>query len=203
MADTRVKICGLTRAQDAEAAVVAGAAYLGFVFAPSPRQVRADSVVAWLDPLREAAELVGVFRDQAIDFVRRTIEELDLDLVQLHGSEEGSQWLELPVRILAVRTVRGESVSPSRFGGSAWAELLDSDSEQGGGSGRGFDWSVAADEARKHRVFLAGGLDPENVEHAIQELHPFAVDLSSGVESSPGIKDPAKMRAFCEAVRRS
>jgi phosphoribosylanthranilate isomerase len=203
MAESRVKICGLTRAEDALCAVEAGASYLGFVFAPSPRRVTAEQILPWLDPLREAVELVGVFRDQDLEFVRRTQELLDLDLVQLHGSERGDEWLELPVRLVAARSVGDAGLDPERFGGLAWAEILDTASAQGGGSGRSFDWELAVEPARRKRIFLAGGLDAENVGQAIDRVRPFAVDVSSGVESAPGVKDPQKLREFCAAVRRS
>lgn len=202
MTEPRIKICGLTRESDAQAAIEAGATYLGFVFAPSPRQVTAHEIRPWLEALRPHAELVGVFRDQTLEFVEDTLEELDLDLVQLHGAEEGSAWMKLPVRSLVARAVAGGSLGPERFGGAAWAEVLDSASAQGGGSGQSFDWSLAVGRARDRRVFLAGGLDASNVATAIELVQPFAVDVSSGVEGKPGLKDHGKLREFCAAVLR-
>ena len=194
---TRVKICGITRPEDARCAVEAGADYLGLVLAEnSARTVRAADVASWLEDVRDPAEVVGVFRDQPLDEVLAAIDLLDLDFVQLHGRETGAEWTRLPVRMIEARVV-GDRVPPARFAGAAWAHLLDG----GAGSGRTFDWSLATEMARAERVFLAGGLDPENVTGAVRAVRPFAVDVASGTESVPGVKDPARVRAFVEAVR--
>lgn len=198
----RIKICGLCRPEDMRAAVEAGAHYLGLVFAASsPRTVSVDDVADWLGDARGECETVGVFRDQPAGEVEEIALRLDLDLVQLHGGEEGPTWRRLPVRMIEAQVIEpGMDALPApRLEGVAWARLLDS----GAGSGRVFDWSLAEGAARAERLFLAGGLDPENVEEAIRRVVPFAVDVSSGVESSPGRKDPQKIQRFVEAVRRA
>lgn len=194
----RVKFCGLTRPEDARfASTDCGADYLGFVFAPgSPRRVDPEALAVWIEDVRADAEVVGVFRDQSIDEVLDAIDRFDLDFVQLHGHESGREWKRLPVRMLEARIV-DDGLAPARFAGAAWAHLLDS----GAGSGRIFDWSVAIDIARAERVFLAGGLDPDNVAEAVRKVRPFAVDVASGVEIEPGVKDHGRMRRFVDAVR--
>ena len=199
MSRTRVKICGLTCLEDAHLAAELGADYLGLVFAESPRKLRVDEVLEWIDDCREGVELVGVFQNHSIQEVISTVERLDLDLAQLHGDEEGSEWNALPVRIIEARSVDATGVRPSRLEG-AWANLLDTASAQGGGSGRVFDWSRAVAAMKERRSFVAGGLTPSNVGELIATISPFAVDVSSGVEASPGRKDPDKLRAFFEAV---
>jgi phosphoribosylanthranilate isomerase len=197
----RVKICGLCRREDALRAVEAGADYLGFVFAPgSPRRVRADDIAPWLDEVRLGAELVGVFRDQEPREVEALVEGLDLDLVQLHGREEGEAWLRLPVRVVEARPVGAVGVAASRLGEAAWADLLDTEDPRGGGTGRSFDWTRAAAVAHHRRIFLAGGLDPGNVAAAVAAVRPFAVDVSSGVEESPGRKDAKALLDFMKAI---
>ena len=194
----RVKFCGLTRADDARfASETCGADYLGFVFVPgTPRRVDPESLATWIEEVRGDAEVVGVFRDQPVDEVLAAIDRFDLDFVQLHGRESGREWKRLPVRMLEARIV-DNVLPPPRFAGAAWAHVLDA----GAGSGRTFDWSVAVETARSERVFLAGGLEPENVARAIRQVRPFAVDVASGVEAAPGVKDHEKMRRFVEAVR--
>jgi len=193
----RIKICGLTHPEDMAHAVDCGADYVGLVFAQSPRRVDERELAAWLEDARGDAEVVGVFRDESVERVIETIERFDLDFVQLHGAESGEAWRRLPVRLIEARIVEERGPRPSRFGGAAWAELLDS----GAGSGRTFEWALARAATRATRVFLAGGLDPSNVAAAIAAAGPFAVDASSRLESSPGRKDAARVRAFCEAVR--
>jgi phosphoribosylanthranilate isomerase len=198
MQECRVKICGLTRPEDVVASVAAGADFLGFVFAPgSPRRVDARELASWLEDVRGDREVVGVFRDQSVQEVLACVEICDLDFVQLHGEEHGDAWKRLPVRLIEARIVHVGQVAQARFAGAAWAQLLDS----GAGSGRAFDWSSAERVARADRVFLAGGLHPGNVGAAIQQVRPFAVDVSSGVEVRPGQKDPHALRAFVDSVR--
>ncbi len=196
---TRLKICGITTEEDARAAVDAGADYLGLVFAAgSPRRVD-PSRLGWLDSLRESVELVGVFRDQSPEEVEDLALSLDLDFVQLHGAESGESWRRMPVRVVEAAVVEGGILPPPRLAGIAWARLLDG----GAGSGVAFDWAAAATVARSERLFLAGGLDPTNVGRAIEQLRPFAVDVSSGVELSPGRKDPERIRAFAQVLREA
>ena len=193
----RIKICGLTHPGDMAHAVRCGADFVGLVFASGPRRVDEASLGDWLEDARGDAEVVGVFRDESYERVLETVERFDLDFVQLHGQERGERWQHLPVRLIEARMVELGAVRGGRFAGAAWAELLDS----GAGSGTPFDWALAREAARATRVFVAGGLDPDNVAMAIDAARPFAVDASSRLESSLGRKDPERVRAFCEAVR--
>ena len=195
----RVKICGLTHPDDMRHAIDCGADFVGLVFAASPRQVDVERLGSWLEAARGHAEVVGVFRDASPESVLAAIERFDLDLVQLHGDERGEAWQHLPVRMIEARLLREGELAPPRFPGAAWAEMLDS----GAGSGRPFDWALAAAPSRAHRVFLAGGLDPDNVEAAILRARPFAVDASSRLERAPGRKDADAVARFCAAVQRA
>jgi phosphoribosylanthranilate isomerase len=202
IAPVRVKICGLTNAQDAAHAAACGADFLGFVFAAGPRQVEIAQLAQWLDQVRGACEVVGVFRDAPLAEVEAAIERLDLDLVQLHGQERGPEWLALPVRVIQARAVDAAGVAQSRLDSGAWADLLDTASERGGGgTGKSFDWSLAVPVARSRRTFLAGGLTPNSVADAVRCVRPFAVDVASGVELGPGRKDPAKVAQFIQQAR--
>jgi phosphoribosylanthranilate isomerase len=194
--NVRVKICGLRDAESMVHAIQSGADYVGLVFTESPRRVNPDEVATWLDDARNGAEVVGVFRDQPRGQVGDIIEQLDLDFVQLHGGESGEEWHDLPIRLIEAGVV-DEAPPALRFPGRSWAHLLDS----GAGSGITFSWTMAAPVARAQRVFLAGGLKPENVAEAIRIAMPFAVDVSTGVESSPGVKDAEAVAAFVAAAK--
>ncbi len=206
MSRTRIKICGLTSIDDAQLAVDLGADALGFVFWPeSPRFItpeRAGLIVATLPRFVTA---VGVFVNQSPDHVRRTVEEVGLGAVQLHGDEPADQWTTLPCQTIKAVGV-DEAFDPASL--TAWPStilpLLDViDPECRGGTGKSIDWTRAAAAARSRRVVLAGGLRPDNVERAIDVVAPFAVDVSSGVERKPGVKDGDRLRAFVAAVARA
>jgi len=194
---TRVKICGITRPEDALAVAGAGADFLGLVLTKSPRQVDPSVAASWLECIRDSLEVVGVFRDASFQQVIELTEQLDLDFVQLHGTETGEEWHRLPVRLIEARIVQQDRLPPTRFAGAAWAELLDA----GAGSGSTFDWKIAATTARERRTFLAGGLTVDNVSEAIETVQPFAVDVSSGVEDSPGVKNHVALKQFVQACR--
>ena len=202
---TRIKICGVTRLEDALAAVAAGADALGFVFhRASPRCVepgQAREIIRNLPPL---VTPVGVFVNRGIQEVRRIAEECGLQALQFHGDEspEYCDWFRLPV-IKAVRVRGPESLEEVRDY-AVGAVLLDAyDPSAAGGTGRSFDWEWGRGAAPHRPLILAGGLTPENVAEAVAAAAPFGVDVSTGVESTPGRKDPAKVRAFAEAVRRA
>jgi phosphoribosylanthranilate isomerase len=193
-----VKICGITRMEDAEAAVALGAGAIGFVFWPqSPRAIdfeRARSIVAGLPPFVTA---VGVFVNQAPAFVNDVAARVGLGAVQLHGDERIDilEQIERPV-VKAVTMGGNEDAWPARV-----RLLIDAyDPDQRGGTGRTVDWSRAAAIAARRPVLLAGGLNALNVAEAIRTVRPFGIDVSSGVESSPGVKDHARLRALFEAV---
>ena len=198
---TRVKICGITRIEDALLAARLGAAAVGFVCWPgSPRYVspgRARGIVRALPPLVAS---VGVFVNQPDDEVEAIAREAALDLVQLHGDEPVESCLRF-----GRRAIKSVAVTDG-FDPSSWPEsvtlLADaSDPLRRGGTGRTADWEAVARVARRRPVFLAGGLNPGNVARAITSVRPYAIDLSSGVEHAPGIKDPALMCALFDAVR--
>jgi phosphoribosylanthranilate isomerase len=196
-----VKICGMTRAEDALAAVDAGADAIGFVFWPqSPRFVdpyRARSIAAMLPPL---VTPVGVFVDQPAEYVNGVAALVPLGAVQLHGDEDAA-YADRIVRPV-IKAIAVGDVAPQVSG---WPDrvtmLLDvHDPARRGGTGRTVDWGVASGIARQRRALLAGGLTPENVAQAIADVQPFGIDVSSGVERSPGVKDHARIRALFEAV---
>ena len=208
-----IKFCGLTRAEDAEYAVSLGAAYVGVIFADSPRRVAPAQASAVIAGVRGRARTVGVFGPASVETIGTLASDTGLDVVQLHGDPS----------VAVVEHVR------SRFDGEVWAAVRIAGHElpaeaapllgvadavvldakipgQLGGTGQTFDWDgVARSLDRRQiraRVVLAGGLNPENVAHAVRVVAPDVVDVSSGVESAPGIKDHARMRAFSDAVRR-
>ena len=194
-----VKICGITRLQDAEAAVSLGANALGFVFWPgSPRFVdpyRARAIVAALPPFVSA---VGLFVNQPAEHIAGVASLVRLGAVQLHGDETPAD-----AAVIRRPVVRALSLAAAASGLDLWPPhvtvLLDAhDPERRGGTGRTIDWDEAAAIARRRRVVLAGGLNPENIADAIARVRPFGVDVSSGVESAPGIKDVARLKALFE-----
>ncbi len=201
----RVKVCGITRREDAEAAVAAGADALGFMFyAPSPRCVSVEAAAAICRALPPFISKVGVFVDADPAFLHEAADRCGLDVLQLHGDEtpEYCQQCELPV-IRAFR-VRGPETLTSLAGFATAAWLLDSYVPgHRGGTGAVFNWELAAAAVALGRpVILAGGLSPENVARAVQQVRPYAVDVSSGVECAPGRKDPQRLAAFVNEAKR-
>jgi phosphoribosylanthranilate isomerase len=205
--DIKVKVCGITNALDARAAVEAGADALGFIFyEKSPRYVApavAASIIAELPPLVTA---VGVFVNEGLATVRSVMETCGLAMAQLHGDENASYCRELARPAMKAFRLkdRGSLLALAEYQGRGGVRgfVLDTFSELAyGGTGRTLDWSLAADVAKSTTILLAGGLTPENVTEAIRTVHPYGVDVSSGVEAAPGKKDHAKIRAFVEAVR--
>lgn len=205
MATTRIKICGITRPEDAQAAVVGGADAIGMVFyRESPRAVsaeRAREIVAVVPPF---VTIVGLFVDEPASGVLRILEDVPIDLLQFHGEEppEYCRQFDRPwIKALRVRPgvdIWGESV---RYR-SGRGVLLDTWHEgRAGGTGKTFDWEQAREAPQP--VVLAGGLDAANVGDAITMLRPAAVDVSSGVESAPGIKDVTAIQRFIEAVKNA
>jgi phosphoribosylanthranilate isomerase len=205
MARTRVKICGLTRLEDAEQAVRLGADALGFVFWPgSPRAVSPDTARAISRALPAWAVRVGVFVSAPPGDVARVAEIVGLDVVQLHGDEEPADYERIGRRLIkAVSLASNEAVSAAIALPATVTPLVDaSEPARRGGTGQRADWLRAARVARQRPILLAGGLTPENVAEAIDAVSPWAVDVSSGVEAAPGIKSPDRLRAFLRAVNR-
>jgi len=195
-----VKICGITSEEDALLAVAMGADAVGFVFAPSPRQMSPAAVSAIVRRLPPEVLTVGVFRDERAQRVVEIINRGGLKAAQLHGQESREDCGYVSERVPLV--IRGFAAGDSRlqhadeYGASII--LLDAPSP---GSGKVFDWRLAEGALRGRRLVLAGGLDAANVGEAIRTVHPWGVDVSTGVESAPGHKDPTKIRAFVQAAR--
>jgi phosphoribosylanthranilate isomerase len=205
--EIKVKVCGITNAEDALAAIEAGADALGFIFyEKSPRYVVpavAANIIAGLPPL---VTPVGVFVNEGLATVRSIMETCRLAMAQLHGDENVSYCRELArpaMKALRLKD-RGSLLALAEYQGRGGVRgfVLDTFSELAyGGTGQITDWGLAADVAKSTPILLAGGLTPENVTEAIRIVRPYGVDVSSGVESAPGKKDHAKMRAFVDAVR--
>jgi phosphoribosylanthranilate isomerase len=204
---TKVKICGITNAEDAMAAVEAGADALGFVFyRKSPRYIEptlARQIVMSLPPL---VIPVGVFVDEDQHLVRSLMDDCGLAVAQLHGTESAIYCKELGRTVLKALRVKDRStfLALAEFRGRAGVRgfILDAFSNEAyGGTGQVIDWQLASEAAKAANVLLAGGLTPDNVEKAILAVRPYGVDVSSGVEQSPGRKDHEKVRAFIRAVR--
>lgn len=203
---TRVKICGLTRPEDVRLAVAAGADAVGFVHVPrSKRFVDRDRIQELCRAAGPMVARVGVIADLPLEEALSLAHQTPLTVLQLHGQENGDYVRALrsalDPRIGLWQAVRGDAPE-ARARAAALTDLLEAlvlDSD--GGSGTPFDWASAKGFDPGCPVLLAGGLTPENVAPAVQGLRPFAVDVSSGVESAPGVKDPERLRAFFTAVR--
>jgi phosphoribosylanthranilate isomerase len=195
---TLVKVCGVCDAGSARAAVEAGVDLIGFHFCSSRRRITPDEALSIVEALPGRPRLVGVFIDEDPDEVARVVDRVGLDLVQLHGSERPGAALARPViKALKVR----DGVVPDADG---WPDpvLLDSwSADQRGGTGRAWAWERARDLVAGRRVIVAGGLTPDNVGDVVRRLRPYGVDVSSGVESAPRVKEPHLIRLFVQAVR--
>ncbi len=202
---TYVKICGITRPQDAAAAVEAGADALGFLFAEGPRRVSGSSAIEILEGVDPAIPRVGVFSDQHIVTVENIALRIRADWVQLSGSEAPEYCAALPVPVVkAIGASSAEHVREAVAGydGRASAFLLGAGAADAvEGAAVPLEWGALAPLPRGVRFMISGGLTPENVGEAVRALRPWAVDVTSGVESSPGVKDASLMRAFVAAVR--
>ena len=226
-----VKICGITRAQDAELAADLGATALGFVFWPnSPRRITAETVRAMTANVSARVLKVGVFVDQPVADVARTMEVAGLDVAQLHGHESPEYCRQLMVELSGASRSPGPSrVSPALvevqratashgtvfkaigIAGNGATTIDDYDPDvvllvdahdpaRFGGTGRTVNWDTAREIAASRSTILAGGLNAANIKLAIRSVRPYGVDVSSGVESAPGVKDPNRLRAFFEAL---
>jgi phosphoribosylanthranilate isomerase len=208
---TWIKFCGTTSLEDALASVEAGADALGFIFAPSKRRIATEQAQAIIRQLPAGVERIGVFLNETGEQIRKTLLDVDLTGIQLHGGEcPAEAFSHLPAdRWTSLRTIktilvddgfaaRLDSAMTATSDVDAW--LLDS----GAGSGKTFDWHAARTHMgkRQGRFIIAGGLTPENVGEAIRTFSPWGVDVVSGIEREPGRKDRAKLKAFVAAVRK-
>jgi phosphoribosylanthranilate isomerase len=217
---TWIKICGITNLEDALIAIEAGADALGFVFyEKSPRNVQPQLVRSIVAKLPLHTEKVGVFVGDAVD--RRIIRQASLTAVQSHSEPAAPHWPPLvklgDLSKKVFYAFSAEQISAGGFGGFAWRQgakdvvdaiMIDSSNcEKPGGTGKPFDWAetarTASEIGKDFNIIVAGGLTPENVAEAMRILHPWGVDVSSGVEARPGKKDPEKVRAFIKAVREA
>ncbi len=218
---TRFKVCGLRRAEDAVTAIGEGASFIGLIFAPSKRQLTAEAAHGILEEARTAygsdskmPEAVGVFVNALADEVNRTAEYCGLDRIQLHGDEtlEYCSGIERPVfKVVRIEAgARGEGLLRTleeELGAivdAGHTPMLDTVSKGPyyGGTGETFDWGLATELAKKFDFVLSGGLNPENVGRAIEQVGPSVVDVSSGVETD-GKKDLGKIKAFARAVEQA
>ena len=213
-AATRVKICGLTRLDDAELAVELGAWALGMVFyQPSPRRCSLAEAERIAATMRRRVELCGVFVNASFEEIVGVSEQLGLTMLQLHG-DEGPSFCSEAARRTGARIVKAAQVSGpgdirdlARF--HVDFHLLDARSSTPGreglrgGTGETFDWKLLSQRRSKVPLILSGGIDPGNVAEAIERVHPFAVDTASGTELAPGRKDPVKLRDFFAAVEQT
>jgi phosphoribosylanthranilate isomerase len=202
--DVKVKICGITSIGDAEEAVEAGADALGLMFYPgSPRCISVETAETIERRLPPYILRVGVFADPSPEDVFSALHRCGLNVLQFHGHETPEFCRQFGVMTMKAFRMRDAQSLLEIPGYATDAYLLDSYVRgKPGGTGEKFNWALAVKAAKFGKpIFLAGGLTPENVAEAVQMVKPFGVDVSSGVEASPGKKDPAKMRAFVAAVR--
>jgi phosphoribosylanthranilate isomerase len=199
---TRIKICGLTNVEDALFAVELGADAVGMVFARSPRQIsphRAKEIAQALPPF---VTRIGVFANSDLNTITGVADYCGLDIVQLHGDKCWDVVKYLPYPFIKAFAVRDDTVLDQIRNHHLTSFLLDTfDSQSNGGTGKTFDWRIAREASAFGRVILSGGLSAENVGGALESVRPYAVDVCSGVEREPGIKDHDKMRRFFEEVR--
>lgn len=199
----RVKICGLTRPEDVEAAARLGADALGFVFAASPRQLTRDVAAGLTARVPDGIIRVGLFMDQAPGRVHEVLEAVPLELLQFHGRESNDYCRAFGLPFIKAISMRaGDPERQAAAVPDAAGLLLDSHEPGGaGGTGHRFNWAVRPDFGSRP-TWLAGGLRPDNVAAAVRHFRPYAVDVSSGVETSPGIKNPDLIRAFIRQAKQ-
>jgi len=203
---TIIKICGIKTLKDAQAAINAGANYLGFNFYPKSVRFIEKSVCAEITSVLKhehpQIKLVGVFVNFPVDEIKDILQTCHLDLAQLHGDETPETFAQLAPH--AFRAFRGIPESNAGYERNEAPAMLIDAAVKGvyGGSGVTADWTAAAELAKKYPLLLAGGLTPENVADAVRQVRPWGVDVASGVESTPGEKDAGKMVLFVKEVKR-
>ena len=200
----KVKICGLTNLGDAQCAVDSGADFLGFIFYPaSPRAVIVPKVAEIVKNLKDStAKTVGVFVDSPAHFVNEAASEIGLDFVQLHGSEDSNYIEQIEKPVIKVFRINDDFDLNELKGYNVPYFLLDT-YKKGlmGGTGETFNWDKAVEAKSYGKIFLSGGLTVDNVEEAVRKVNPFCVDISSGVEISPGVKDKDKIKEIISKVK--
>ena len=204
----KVKICGITNLEDALCAQSAGADFLGFVFAESPRRISPENAKRVIEKLSEDIKIVALFVNEKTEIVDNIINTLGrIDILQFHGDETPEYCMQFkPLKIIkAIRVKNEESIKQIQDFNAVDYILLDAYSDKAyGGTGKGFDLDLAL-KAKEFGLplFLSGGLNPENVRNAVSSVNPFCLDVSSGVEKSPGQKDHALIKQFLKVIRNA
>lgn len=198
---TFIKLCGMTRDLDVAIAIDTGVDAVGFVLWPgSPRRVNVARTMALVRDLPPEVTPVGVFVQPDRDEITRAVEQAGIRVAQVHGVGDTTLAADLHCEVWFATSLEGDGIAPSVTGD--YTVLLDAhDAERYGGTGCTIDWTRAARVAARRRVLLAGGLTPANVAEAVRHVRPYGVDVASGIETSPGVKDADAMRAFVAAVR--
>jgi phosphoribosylanthranilate isomerase len=203
----RIKFCGITNLADAELAIAEGAWAIGLILWPGSKRACDPAEAALIArQLRRKVEIAGVFVNQTLDEVERLADTIGLSIIQLHG-DEGPSYANEIARRTGAKVAKAQSVRLASDVVSIQAfhtdfHLLDTHRDgQRGGTGETFDWDMVSRRYSKVPLILSGGLTPDNVVSAIEKVHPFAVDVASGVEARPGVKDPEKLEAFAAAVQ--
>jgi phosphoribosylanthranilate isomerase len=200
----RIKICGITRYEDAKAAASIGVDAVGFIFYPkSPRYIAPEDAAAIIAGLPPFISRVGVFVDETPERVVAIARTAGIDTLQLHGTESPEFCAMMPLPVIKGFSINAVTDLSKLDGYRTSGFLLDTWSpDQRGGTGKTFDWSIATEACRKSdRIILAGGLNPDNIREAVETVHPYGVDINSGVEIRPGEKNPHKMRELVQIVR--
>ncbi|MFK7864071.1 MAG: phosphoribosylanthranilate isomerase [Pseudohongiellaceae bacterium] len=207
LSKTWIKICGITRAGDALVAQQCGANAIGLVFyEPSSRAVTVDQVAEIVGPVDDSLDVVGLFVDPTAAEVERAISTGAIDILQFHGNESPEFCRSFGLLVMKVFRVGAQADlnrSISRYGQCEFILLDAFDKAAPGGTGKAFDWQLAIGAAQTEgvKLVLAGGLNPSNIREAVKVVKPFGVDVSTGVESSPGLKDESLVKEFIEGVR--
>lgn len=196
-----IKICGITRLDDAVNAALAGADAIGFIFyRKSPRYISPENAKRICEEMRKRDILnTGVFVNEKMENVKKIAEYLKLDLVQLHGDENPDDFSPMRGKIIKTIKVREKTIpfeEMKRWNGLVFSFLLEGWRERPGVDSAIFPWEIAVDACRERRIIIAGGLNPQNVGEVVKLLKPFGVDVSSGVECSPGMKNPELIKEF-------
>ena len=198
---TRIKICGLKEAEHVQAAVEAGANAIGFVFAPSKRQVSPEKAQELAAGIPASVKKIGVFVNSSAEEINEIVKTVPLDYVQLHGDESAALYEQIEVPVIRAISIRNAEDVDRAFRDAAPLVLIDAPgTDFRGGSGHTFDWDLVEKYAEARPFILAGGLNPDNVGEAITRIRPVMVDVSSGVETD-GRKDSDKIKAFIRAVQ--
>jgi phosphoribosylanthranilate isomerase len=204
---TKIKICGLTREEDVLFCADRGADFMGFIFVPStPRFIepeRAAQITAEVRTREQRPQIVGVFRDSSAEYIREIASIVGLDFVQLHGAESDDTIRDIGIPSIKTFRVRDTLPNTMQHPSAEWFLFDTYEERRAGGTGRRFDWSLLAAYPRSKPFFLAGGLAPDNIAAAISMVRPDAVDIASGVEAEPGVKDHEKIDSLFQRVRRS